>query len=109
MWVIIKFFTICILSLSPRISNFPHFKSFNDSFGHVAGDAVLHEIGVFLLRNTRADVIACRYGGEEFVLIMPNADAEGTRIRIEQIRLGVKELRIMHGDKHWAQSQFRRA
>jgi hypothetical protein len=42
-------------------------------------------------------------------LIMPNADAEGTRIRIEQIRLGVKELRIMHGDKHWAQSQFRRA
>lgn len=37
--------------------------------------------------------------GEEFVLIMPNADAEATRIRIEQIRLGVKELRIMYGNK----------
>ena len=76
-----------------------HFQSFNDTFGHAAGDAVLHEIGVFLLRNTRADDIACRYGGEEFVLIMPNADAEATRIRIEQMRLGVKDLRIMYGDK----------
>jgi diguanylate cyclase (GGDEF)-like protein/PAS domain S-box-containing protein len=86
-------------ALSVTMMDVDHFKSFNDTFGHAAGDAVLHEIGVFLHRNTRADDIACRYGGEEFVLIMPNADAEATRIRIEQIRLGVKELRIMYGNK----------
>jgi diguanylate cyclase (GGDEF)-like protein/PAS domain S-box-containing protein len=86
-------------ALSVTMLDVDHFKSFNDTFGHAAGDTVLHEIGVFLLRNTRADDIACRYGGEEFVLIMPNADAEATRIRIEQMRLGVKELRIVYGDK----------
>jgi diguanylate cyclase (GGDEF)-like protein/PAS domain S-box-containing protein len=86
-------------ALTVTMLDVDHFKSFNDTFGHAAGDAVLHEIGVFLLRNTRVDDIACRYGGEEFVLIMPNADAEATRIRIEQMRLGVKELRIMYGDK----------
>jgi diguanylate cyclase (GGDEF)-like protein/PAS domain S-box-containing protein len=86
-------------ALSVTMLDVDHFKSFNDTFGHAAGDAVLHEIGVFLLRNTRADDIACRYGGEEFVLIMPNADAEATRLRIEQIRLGAKELRIAYGGK----------
>jgi diguanylate cyclase (GGDEF)-like protein/PAS domain S-box-containing protein len=86
-------------ALSVTMLDVDHFKSFNDTFGHAAGDAVLHEIGVFLQRNIRADDIACRYGGEEFVLIMPNADAKGTRIRIEQMRLGVKELRTMYGDK----------
>jgi diguanylate cyclase (GGDEF)-like protein/PAS domain S-box-containing protein len=86
-------------ALSVTMLDVDHFKSFNDTFGHAAGDAVLHEIGVFLLRNTREDDIACRYGGEEFVLIMPNANAEGTRTRIEQMRLGVRELRIMYGDK----------
>jgi diguanylate cyclase (GGDEF)-like protein len=86
-------------ALSVTMLDVDHFKNFNDTFGHAAGDAVLHEIGVFLLRNTRADDIACRYGGEEFALIMPNADAEATRIRIEQMRLGATELRIMYADK----------
>lgn len=40
-----------------------HFKTFNDTFGHDAGDAVLHDVGVFFLRHTRADDIACRFGG----------------------------------------------
>jgi PleD family two-component response regulator len=51
-------------ALSVTMLDVDHFKSFNDTFGHAAGDTVLHEIGVFLLRNTRADDIACRYGGE---------------------------------------------
>jgi diguanylate cyclase (GGDEF)-like protein len=76
-----------------------HFKRFNDTFGHAAGDTVLHEMGIFLGRNTRADDIACRYGGEEFVLILPNADLEATRIRAEQMRKEVKELHIMYGGK----------
>jgi diguanylate cyclase (GGDEF)-like protein len=85
--------------LSVTMLDLDHFKNFNDSFGHSAGDAVLHEIGAFLLRNTRADDIACRYGGEEFVLIMPNADAEATQVRMKQMRLDAKQLRIMHAGK----------
>ena len=85
--------------LSVTMLDLDHFKSFNDSFGHAAGDAVLHEIGLFFLRNTRADDIACRYGGEEFVLILPNADAEATRTRMEQMRSDAKKLRILHGGK----------
>ena len=44
-----------------------HFKTFNDTFGHEAGDSVLRELGVFLSRNIRAEDIPCRFGGEEFV------------------------------------------
>jgi diguanylate cyclase (GGDEF)-like protein/PAS domain S-box-containing protein len=75
-----------------------HFKRFNDDFGHDAGDVVLHEIGKFFSRHTRADDIACRYGGEELVLILPNADAQATKMRAEQLRLDAKELPIIqHG------------
>jgi diguanylate cyclase (GGDEF)-like protein len=50
-----------------------HFKRFNDTFGHSAGDVALAAVGSALLRCVRADDIACRYGGEEFALILPNA------------------------------------
>ena len=75
-----------------------HFKRFNDDFGHDAGDVVLHEIGKFLSRHTRADDIACRYGGEELVLILPNADVESTKIRAEQLRVDATDLQLtQHG------------
>ncbi len=48
-----------------------HFKRYNDSFGHSAGDQLLAAVGEMLLRSVRAEDIACRYGGEEFVLILP--------------------------------------
>jgi diguanylate cyclase (GGDEF)-like protein/PAS domain S-box-containing protein len=73
-----------------------HFKRFNDTFGHDAGDAILREVGLFFARHTRADDIACRYGGEELVLILPNADVEATRLRADQLRLEAKELQISH-------------
>jgi diguanylate cyclase (GGDEF)-like protein/PAS domain S-box-containing protein len=69
-----------------------HFKGFNDTFGHEAGDIVLHEIGTFLLKHTRTEDIACRYGGEELVVILPNADAEGTAMRADQIRTAAQDL-----------------
>src|SRR5687767_3280767 len=46
-----------------------HFKKFNDEFGHDGGDAVLHALGEFLKKQVRGSDIACRYGGEEFMLI----------------------------------------
>jgi diguanylate cyclase (GGDEF)-like protein len=73
-----------------------HFKRFNDTFGHDAGDTVLHEIGAFLFRNTRTDDIACRYGGEEFVLIFPNSSADAAEKRVEQLRSSIKNLNIVH-------------
>jgi diguanylate cyclase (GGDEF)-like protein/PAS domain S-box-containing protein len=73
-----------------------HFKRFNDTFGHEAGDAVLREIGLFLQKNIRKSDIACRYGGEELTLILPESPLEIVQQRAEQIRGGVKHLRIQH-------------
>ncbi|MEQ9552425.1 MAG: diguanylate cyclase [Coleofasciculus sp. G3-WIS-01] len=71
-----------------------HFKYFNDTFGHEAGDIVLRELGIFLQRNVRASDIACRYGGEELILILPDASLADTKQRAEQIRQDVKDLQI---------------
>jgi diguanylate cyclase (GGDEF)-like protein len=73
-----------------------HFKQFNDHFGHDAGDTVLKEFGKFLQQHTRKSDTACRYGGEEFMLILPDACIEVLKARAEQIRLGIKELNIYH-------------
>jgi diguanylate cyclase (GGDEF)-like protein/PAS domain S-box-containing protein len=69
-----------------------HFKKFNDTFGHQAGDGLLREIGTFLLKHTRGDDIACRYGGEEFTVILPEAPLEVARQRAERMRQAVKGL-----------------
>jgi diguanylate cyclase (GGDEF)-like protein/PAS domain S-box-containing protein len=69
-----------------------HFKKFNDTFGHQAGDGLLREMGAFLLKHTRGDDIACRYGGEEFTVILPEAPLEVTRQRAERMRQAVKGL-----------------
>ena len=63
-----------------------HFKKFNDTCGHDAGDAVLREAAAFLLKNVRAEDFVCRFGGEEFVVIPPTADLEGSRTRAERLR-----------------------
>jgi diguanylate cyclase (GGDEF)-like protein/PAS domain S-box-containing protein len=70
------------------------FKNFNDTYGHEAGDAVLRELGVFLRNNTRGGDIACRYGGEELTLILPEANLKETQQRAEEIRQGIKYLKI---------------
>jgi diguanylate cyclase (GGDEF)-like protein/PAS domain S-box-containing protein len=76
-----------------------HFKRFNDTYGHDAGDAVLRETAAFLLKNVRAEDFVCRYGGEEFVVILPTADTEGSRTRGEKLRSKMRELSILHQGK----------
>jgi diguanylate cyclase (GGDEF)-like protein/PAS domain S-box-containing protein len=76
-----------------------HLKLVNDSFGHEAGDTLLHSIGEWLHANTRAEDISCRYGGDEFVLILPDATLESTRLRAEQICEGIRHLRIFHHEQ----------
>ncbi|HUO36202.1 MAG TPA: diguanylate cyclase [Candidatus Acidoferrum sp.] len=69
-----------------------HFKKFNDTLGHAAGDALLRALGDFLRGQVRQEDIACRYGGEEFALVLPDAAIEIAVGRAEQIREGVKHL-----------------
>ncbi|MFH2066713.1 MAG: diguanylate cyclase [Pseudomonadota bacterium] len=74
-----------------------HFKSFNDTFGHEVGDIVLRELGSFLRNNIRQEDIACRYGGEEFILILPSTSFENSRMRAEALREKIeKKLMINH-------------
>jgi diguanylate cyclase (GGDEF)-like protein/PAS domain S-box-containing protein len=69
-----------------------NFKRFNETYGQDAGDNVLQELAKFLEKNIRGGDIACRYGGEEIILILPEASLEATKKRAEQIREDVKHL-----------------
>lgn len=71
-----------------------HFKQFNDTNGHLAGDALLRALGEFLQANFRGEDIVCRYGGEEFVLILPEAALEPAVRRVETLRERVKMLHV---------------
>lgn len=76
-----------------------HFKYFNDLFGHEAGDAILREIGLLLKKMSRESDIVCRYGGEEMILILPDASKENASLKAEQIRLAIKNLRVPYGEE----------
>ncbi|MEK6790710.1 MAG: diguanylate cyclase [Deltaproteobacteria bacterium] len=76
-----------------------HFKDYNDTFGHEAGDMLLRELGVILQGNIRASDIACRYGGEEFTVILPEAAIDVTCGRGEQIRQAVRRLQLLYGGR----------
>jgi diguanylate cyclase (GGDEF)-like protein/PAS domain S-box-containing protein len=70
-----------------------HFKRFNDTYGHATGDGVLRGLARFLQRHIRGGDIACRYGGEEFLLIMPDTSLEVAQQRAEAVWRGVRRLR----------------
>jgi diguanylate cyclase (GGDEF)-like protein/PAS domain S-box-containing protein len=71
-----------------------HFKYFNDNFGHEAGDLLLKELGALLRGNIRGEDIACRYGGEEFTLILPEGTGAVTRQRAEFFKEAIQRLDI---------------
>lgn len=72
------------------MADLDNFKALNDAFGHAAGDDALRRIGRFLSGAVRGEDVACRFGGEEFVLILPKANLEDTRRRAEALRTGIK-------------------
>lgn len=74
-----------------------HFKVFNDTFGHDAGDVVLKEVASVLARSTRKGDIAGRFGGEEFLLLMPGADAQRAITRAETMRSAIGSLDLRFG------------
>nr|ADI87685.1 hypothetical protein LW2_0100 [uncultured Nitrospirae bacterium MY2-3C] len=73
-----------------------HFKQFNDTFGHDGGDRLLCELGMFLVKHIRGGDIACRYGGEEFTIIMPESSLEVTTQRAEHIREAATHMHVMY-------------
>jgi len=72
------------------------FKRFNDTFGHQAGDTFLRAVGAFLRERTRGVDIACRYGGEELLLVLPGASGEEARRRAEDWRREFKHITVQH-------------
>jgi diguanylate cyclase (GGDEF)-like protein len=73
-----------------------HFKRCNDTYGHDAGDVLLRNLGAFLQRYSRGSDVACRYGGEEFVLTLPECSLEIACKRAEEMRQAVKTLHMHH-------------
>lgn len=71
-----------------------HFKEFNDTFGHEAGNQVLRHLGEFFQKNIRPTDIPCRYGGEEFTLILPDAPLSVTQERAQRLRKKIKLLQV---------------
>jgi diguanylate cyclase (GGDEF)-like protein len=81
-------------SIGVILFDLDHFKHINDEWGHAAGDLVLQQLGQMALINIRGGDMACRYGGDEFVLVLPEASSEVTRERAEGLLEGVKKLQL---------------
>ena len=75
------------------------FKAFNDANGHEAGDALLKALGEVLKKQVRGSDVACRYGGEEFTIILHEATPEFSAQRAEQLRQSVSDIKLLHQGK----------
>jgi diguanylate cyclase (GGDEF)-like protein len=78
------------------IMDLDHFKKINDTYGHLAGDMVLSEIGRELKEHVRYNDLACRYGGEELAVILPNTNKDSAYIAYERFRKTVEERLFIH-------------
>ncbi len=71
------------------ICDIDHFKQFNDTYGHIAGNVALSEVAKRVSNSAREMDIVCRYGGEEFVIILPKCDVKGAQIVAERMRTAI--------------------
>jgi diguanylate cyclase (GGDEF)-like protein len=78
------------------IMDLDHFKQVNDTYGHKAGDMVLQKLGGLIIRNLRVEDIPCRYGGEEFTIMMPGASLEKTVERANFLLREINEMAIRY-------------
>jgi diguanylate cyclase (GGDEF)-like protein/PAS domain S-box-containing protein len=78
------------LELSLLMIDVDHFKTFNDTYGHVAGDELLQQVGTLLSKTARSRDFVARYGGEEFVIILPNTPGAGGYIAAEKFRQAIQ-------------------
>ncbi len=82
--------------LSCILLDLDHFKRINDTYGHLAGDAVLRTVSQTLRNGLRGQDIAARYGGEELILILPETSPEGAEAVAQRYRRAIRELAIEH-------------
>lgn len=86
-------------SLSLIAVDVDHFKKFNDTHGHDAGDMVLRAVGSALEQGCDRDEVACRIGGEEFMLILPDNTPDDAVTRAEKLRQAVEGISVRYGEK----------
>ena len=71
------------------------FKNVNDNFGHQKGDEILAKVGSIILNNIRSTDMFCRYGGEEFIIVLPNTSLNDAEIMAEKLRSAVENAHLM--------------
>ncbi|MEH1839228.1 MAG: diguanylate cyclase [Nostoc sp.] len=86
-------------TLSVIFLDIDNFKSYNSRYGHLTANIVLQGLAKLLLKSIRSFDIACRWGGEEFVIVMPNMTLENLRKRVEQLRTDVEQMQLKDGDR----------
>ena len=87
------------LPLAVVFLDLDHFKRFNDIHGHDAGDSVLRSMAGLFQQHFRGEDVVCRFGGEEFAIILPESSAENAAVRIEQLRQTTKNFKIFHKEQ----------
>lgn len=93
--------------LSVVMLDLDNFKHLNDSYGHAAGDAVLRAVSALIVQSLRSSDIACRFGGEELILILPECSSEGAVSRAETIRASLEEMSLTeHGQTFTVTASF---
>jgi len=89
------------LPISVIMLDIDFFKKINDQFGHAVGDKALQHVANLLQRNLRASDISCRFGGEEFAILLPNTGDEEAKATAEKMRQLIESSpAIMHGNQH---------
>jgi two-component system cell cycle response regulator len=85
--------------LSCVMADVDRFKQINDAYGHSFGDEVLKTVASVFLQISRAEDIVCRYGGEEFTILLPDTTVESAAILAERLRLSIAEHRLLYRDR----------
>lgn len=80
--------------LSGMMVDIDHFKSINDNHGHATGDEVLRKVAAAVMKTVAESDIVCRYGGEEFSVLMPETSLDDAELRAERIRLAIRALKL---------------
>ncbi|HEX8194425.1 MAG TPA: GGDEF domain-containing protein [Allosphingosinicella sp.] len=84
-------------SLAVVMIDLDHFKRLNDQHGHLLGDAVLRAVAGTIMESLRETDVACRYGGEELIVLLPDCDMDAATAKAEEIRVRIEELSGAHG------------
>lgn len=83
-------------SVAVIMADIDNFKRINDTFGHAAGDKVIYDVAQLIKQDIREGDIPCRYGGEEFLLVLPGATAQSARHKANALLQGARNLAVIH-------------